>query len=53
MNHETQSNQIDQKNVKTTGQAEKAFTYNILIPDFAVLVIGLTGGFATLLTVFS
>jgi hypothetical protein len=53
MNHEIQSYQTDQKKVKIIKQAETAFAYNILLPDFAILVIGLTGGFGVLLTIFS
>ncbi|QMU62242.1 MAG: hypothetical protein GKR92_11275 [Gammaproteobacteria bacterium] len=53
MNHEIQNSQADQKKIKTIKQAETAFAYNILLPDFAILVIGLTGAFGVLLTMFS
>ena len=53
MNNKTQNNRVDQDKVNTSGTAEKAFTYNILIPDFAIFVLGISGGFVTLLTVFS
>jgi len=53
MNYTTQSNQTNQKKVMKSEQAEKAFAYNILIPDFAIFVIGVAGGFATLLAMFS
>ena len=52
MNNEIQDNRVDQNKVKA-GQAEKAFTYNILIPDLAIFVLGMSGAFGTLLTVFS
>lgn len=43
----------NKKNVKTIGQAENAITYNILLPDFAIFVLGVIGGFMTLLKIFS
>ena len=33
--------------------SENEFVYNILVPDFALFVIGITTGFLALLTVFS
>jgi len=33
--------------------SENAFIYNILVPDLALFVIGITTGFGALLTVFS
>ena len=53
MNKEIQKTRIGQKNTKSSSDAEQAFTYNILVPDFAILVIGMCGSFGLLLTVFS
>ena len=35
------------------GKADKAFFYNIIVPDAALLIIGLTTSFGTLLALFS
>lgn len=43
----------NKKNVKTIGQAEDEITYNNLLPDLAIFVLGVIGGFMTLLTIFS
>ena len=48
-----QNSQAEQKNVKTIGKAERAFTCNIILPDFAIFVLGITSGFITLLTILS
>ena len=39
--------------MKNATNAENAFTYNILVPDFTVFAVGITCGFAILLTLFS
>jgi len=38
---------------QNTQAGENLFTYNILVPDIALFVIGITTGFGVLLTVFS
>jgi len=50
MIYETQIGQSVNQKVK---QSEQAFTYNVLVPDFVILTIGITSGFTTLLTIFS
>jgi len=37
----------------TDTNAEQTYSYNILAPDFAIFVVGITCGFATLLALFS
>jgi len=53
MKHEIQKSQAEQRNIKTTEQVGGAFAYSFLLPDFALFVIGITGAFGILLTVFS
>jgi len=53
MNNVIQKSRIDQNKAKSTSNAEQAFTYNILVPDFAILVLGLICSFGVLLTIFS
>ena len=47
MTNQTQNHQVK------TNTAERAFFYNIMIPDAAVLIIGLTTSFGGLITLFS
>ena len=35
------------------GKADKAIFYNLIVPDAAVLIVGIATGFGTLLTFFS
>lgn len=53
MINEIQITQAEQNNVKTTEQVERTFAYNFLLPDFVIFVVGITGAFGALLTVFS
>ena len=53
MNHVIQNKQADQKNVNILEQAKKALAYNIIIPDYVILIMCITSGFAALLTAFS
>ncbi len=47
MNSQTQNRHV------RTSTEERAFFYNIIVPDAAVLIIGLTASFGTLLSIFS
>ncbi len=42
-----------QKHIEKTNAAEKAFFYNIIIPDAAILIVGLTTSFGVLINIFS
>ena len=42
---------MNKQNTQTN--AAKSFNYNVIFPDFMILTVGLTTGFATLLSVFS
>ena len=53
MNNEFQNTRVRQAKAKSTGNAENAFTYNILVPDFVIFVLGMSGAFGALLIVFS
>ena len=53
MNKEIQNPRVSQIKANSIGNAEKAFAYNILIPDLAIFVLGMSGAFGALLTVFS
>ncbi len=33
--------------------AEQSYSYNILVPDFAIFAVGITSGFVTLMALFS
>ncbi|MEM7400567.1 MAG: hypothetical protein AAF304_01300 [Pseudomonadota bacterium] len=46
------TNQTKNRQAKTN-TAEKAFFYNIIVPDATILIIGLTTSFGSLLSVFS
>ena len=47
MTHQTQNRQ------GKTNTAERAFFYNVIVPDAAILIIGLTTSFGALLNIFS
>lgn len=53
MLHEVQNTKADNKNVGVNGSCSNAFFYNVIIPDFALFVIGITAGFAALLSLVS
>ena len=53
MNNATDMTQVGCKRLSVVGQAEKAYICNILIPEFAIFLIGITSGFVTLLSIFS
>ena len=48
------TNQTQNRQTKANSNtAERAFFYNIIVPDAAVLIIGLTTSFGALLSLFS
>ena len=49
MNTQTQSRQVQ----TYVNEAERAFFYNISVPDATILIIGLLASFGTLVTLFS
>ena len=53
MNNEFQKTHVSEVKTKKTGNLENAFTYNILMPDFVIFVLGMSGAFGALLTFFS